>query len=206
MAETSGKGKKRQSYTIQFKKDVVSYAVNHSNRAAASKFNIEPKRVREWRSVAEKFNTVKVNRKRLDGVGRNCLDEELEEEVPCWVYSMRQKMLHVSPKMIIFKAKKIFDDKTTDPASRDTSVASRVWCEKFMRRHGFSLWQKTTTAQKDPPYLTDWLVSFVMHARPLQHQYNFVPHNIAVGNDKLLSGTIWFLKLLLKLLVLKMSQ
>ena len=78
MAEASGKGKTRQSYTIQFKNDVVSYAVNHSNRAAASKFNIEPKRVREWRSVAEKFNTVKVNRKRLDGGWRNCLDAELE--------------------------------------------------------------------------------------------------------------------------------
>ena len=35
------------------------YAVNHSNRAAASKFNIEPKCGREQRSVAEKFNTVK---------------------------------------------------------------------------------------------------------------------------------------------------
>ena len=102
MAEASGKGKKRQSYTIQFKKDVVSYAVNHSNRAAASKFNIEPKRVREWRSLAEKFNTVKVkvNRKRLDDGGRNCLDAELEEEVACWVCSMRQKMLHVSRKTI----------------------------------------------------------------------------------------------------------
>ena len=42
------------------------YAVNHSNRAAASKFNIDPKCVREWGSVAESFNTVKVNRKRLD--------------------------------------------------------------------------------------------------------------------------------------------
>ena len=28
MAEVSGKGKTRQSYTIQFKKDVVLYAVN----------------------------------------------------------------------------------------------------------------------------------------------------------------------------------
>ena len=63
MTEASGKGKTRQSYTIQFKKDVVLYAVNHSNQAAASKFNIEPKRVREWRNVAENFNTVKVNRK-----------------------------------------------------------------------------------------------------------------------------------------------
>ena len=108
MAEASGKEKTRQSYTIQFKNDVVSYAVNHSNRAAASKFNIEPKRVREWRSVAETFNTVKGNRKLVTGGGRNCLDAELEEEVACWVYSMRQKMLPVSRKMIILKAKKIF--------------------------------------------------------------------------------------------------
>ena len=83
MAEASGKEKTRQSYTIQFKNDVVSYAVNHSNRAAAWKFNIEP--VREWRSVAEKFKTAKVNRKRLDGGGRTCLDAESEEEVACWV-------------------------------------------------------------------------------------------------------------------------
>ena len=100
MADALGKGKTGQSYTIQSKKDFVSYAVNHSNRAATSKFNTEPKRVREWRSAVETFNTVKVNRKRLDGAGRNRLDAELEEEVACWVYSMRQKMLHISRKMM----------------------------------------------------------------------------------------------------------
>ena len=67
MAEASEKGKTRQSYTIHFQKDVVPYKVNHSNRAAASKFNVEQKRVREWRSVAGKFNIVKFNRKRLYG-------------------------------------------------------------------------------------------------------------------------------------------
>ena len=35
----------------------------------------------------------------------NCLDAELEE-VGCCIYSMHQKMLHVSWKMIMFKAKK----------------------------------------------------------------------------------------------------
>ena len=170
MTEASGKGRTRQSYRIQFEKNVVLYAVNHRNRATASIFNIEPKRGREWRSVAEKFNIVKVNRKRLDRGGRNCLDAELEEEVACWVYSMRQKMLHVSRKMIMFKAKNIFDDKTTDPVSRNAFVASRGWCEKFMRRHGFSLWRKKATAQKDLSYLIDWLVSLVMHACRLQRQ------------------------------------
>ena len=147
----------------------MSYAVNLSNQAAAPKFNIELKRVREWRRVAEKFNTVKVNRKGLDCGGRNCLDAELEEEVACWVYSMRQKMLHASQKKIMFKAKKNFDDKTTGPASRDAFVANRRCCEKFIRRHEFLLQQKTTTAQKDLSYLIDRLVSFVMHGHQLQH-------------------------------------
>ena len=87
-------------------------------------------------------------------------------------------------------------EKTTDPASRDPFVARRGWCEKFMRRHGFPLGRKTTTAQKDPSCLIDRLVSFVMHARRLQHQYNFVPHNIvaidktAVWNDMVSETTV----------------
>ena len=77
----------------------------------------------------------------------NCLDAELEE-VGCCIYSMHQKMLHVSWKMIMFKAKKIFDDKTTDPASRDAFVARRGWCEKFMRRHGSRYGKKQQLCRK----------------------------------------------------------
>ena len=56
---------------------------------------------------------MKVNKKQLDSGGGNCLDAKLEE-VACWVYSMHQKMHHISQNMIMFKAKKIFDGKTTD--------------------------------------------------------------------------------------------
>ena len=118
---------------------------------------------------------------------------------------MHQKMLHVSRKIIIFKAKKSFDDKTIDPASRDAFVESRGWCEKFMRRHGSSLRRKTTTAQRDALYLIDRLVSFAMHARRLQCQYNFAPHNIVVMDET----AVWkdvVSELLSKLPVLKMSQ
>ena len=107
---------------------------------------------------------------------------------------MCQKMLHVSWKMIMFKAKKVFDDKTTDPANRDAFVASQGLCEKFMKHHGFLLQRKTTTAQKDLSDLIDQLVSFVMLVHQLQCQYNFAPHNIvainkiAVWND-MVSGT-----------------
>ena len=83
----------------------------------------------------------------------------------------------------MFTAKKNFDDKTTGAASRDAFVASRGWCEKFMIGHGFTLRQKTTTAQEHPSYLIDRLVSFVMHVRRLQRQYNFAPHNIVAMDE-----------------------
>ena len=52
-----------------------------------------------------------------------------------------------------------------------------------MRRHEFSLRRKTKTAQKDPSYLIDRLVSFVMHARRVQRQYNFAPRNIVAIDE-----------------------
>ena len=52
-----------------------------------------------------------------------------------------------------------------------------------MRRHEFSLRRKTKTAQEDPSYLIDRLVSFVMHTRQLQRQYNFSLHNIVAVDE-----------------------
>ena len=80
--------------------------------------------------------------------------------------------------------------------TRDAFVASRGWCEKCMRSHGFSLRRKSTAAQRDASYLIDQLVSFAMHARQLQRQYNFAPHNIvamdetAVSNDMVSTTTV----------------
>ena len=148
---TSHKGKKKCSYTMEFKRQVVAYAVENSNRSAASHYGMEPKRVREWEKDLDKIKETKSSRQRLEGGGRKCIDEEFEDELVHWIYEQRSKMLHVSRKMIMWKAKSMFGEKNNDPATRDSFVASRGWCEKFMRRHGFSLRRKTTTTQKDPP-------------------------------------------------------
>ena len=52
-----------------------------------------------------------------------------------------------------------------------------------MGHHGFSLQSKTATMQKDHSYLIDWRVSFVIHARRLQRQYSFAPHNIVAIDE-----------------------
>ena len=41
-------------------------------------------------------------------------------------------MLHVNRKMIMFKAKQMYDEKNKDPATQEGFTASQGWLEKFM--------------------------------------------------------------------------
>ena len=192
----TARGKKKRSYSMEFKKQVVIYAEANSNRSAASRFDVEPKRVREWKKDIDKINATKSKRQRLDGGGRKCIDADLEQDLVHWIYEKRSRMLHVSRKMIMWKAKSIFEEKNEDPALKDTFLASRGWCEKFMRRHGFSLRRKTTTAQKDPAYMVDRIVAYVMHVRRLQKQFSFHDTDIIamdetpVWNDMVSNTTV----------------
>ena len=97
----SSKGKKKRSFSMEFKKQVVIYAEANSNRSAASYFDVEPKRVREWKKDIDKIKATKSKRERLDGGGRKCIDADLEEDLVHWIYEKRSKMLHVSRKMIM---------------------------------------------------------------------------------------------------------
>ena len=47
-------------------------------------------------------------------------------------------MLHVSRTKIRAKAKAMFDDKTDDPAVKESFIASSGWVQNFMKRHHLS--------------------------------------------------------------------
>ena len=94
----SSKGKKKRSYSTEFKKQAVVYAEANSNRCAASHFDVEPKRVREWKKDFEKIKSTKSNRQRLDGGGRKCIDEDLEEDLVHWIYEKRSKICMLAEK------------------------------------------------------------------------------------------------------------
>ena len=66
---------------MEFKKNVVVYAVRNSSRSAAITFNVEPMCVREWRNSLENMLSLKSSRQRLEGGGRKCIYEELEERL-----------------------------------------------------------------------------------------------------------------------------
>ena len=86
---------------MEFKNQVVVYAEKNNNRPVASLFDVEPKRVREWKKDFQKIKSTKPNRQRLDGGGRKCIDENLEQDLVHWIYEKRSKMLRVSRKMVM---------------------------------------------------------------------------------------------------------
>ena len=135
---TSRKGSKIKSYTMSFKQTVAKFAKENSINSASMKFKVDRKRIREWINNLEKISTKKSTRKRLDGGGRKPMIVEIEENLLEWIYERRSKMLHVSRKMIRIKAKAMFDEKTDDPAVKESFVASSGWIQNFMKRHHLS--------------------------------------------------------------------
>ena len=68
--ETSAK--KRKSYTVAFKLEVVDYARKTSREAAARHFAVDGKRIREWCKTDQQLSLLAdgdKKRQRLDGWG-----------------------------------------------------------------------------------------------------------------------------------------
>ena len=78
---TSHKGGKIHSYTVSFKITAIQYAELHGNRAAERKFNVDRKRIREWRAKRDEIGNMSAKvkgkeRKRCDGAGRKPFSEK----------------------------------------------------------------------------------------------------------------------------------
>ena len=125
---------------------------------------------------------MKGKRFRVEGGGRTLTDNELEGEVLNWIHQQRENILRVSRKLIMFKAKAIFDEKC-DEALKESFIVSNGWLVKFTKRNHLSLRRRTTIAQKDPSHLVSKLVGYVMHGRRLSINCNYAPGSIIAMDE-----------------------
>ena len=96
----SHKGRKRHKYSPEVKKQAIAYAEIYGNRPASRHFQVDERRIREWRGkkiqnegvLATRGNKGK-QRSRLCGAGRKPLGTKLEEVLMEWVESRRSRGL-----------------------------------------------------------------------------------------------------------------
>ena len=105
--EASGKGKKGHSYSISTKLEAIAYAESNGKEAAARKFRVDAKRIREWcqkkAELESELETSANPRKRLHRGGRKPPSTELEDRVLEWIHDMRARGQHVSRRIKAFK-------------------------------------------------------------------------------------------------------
>ena len=196
-ASQSHAGKKINSYSTEFKLEAVRFAFEcNSNYKAVKKFNVDRKRIREWRANQSKLESASCKRKRLDSAGRKPFDLDIEEVLLEWVHERRSNGFRVSRKMIRSKARFLHEEKCKEMELPPTFTASIGWVQKFMTRHGLCIRRKTTESQKDPEKLIDKLIAYVLQARRLHIKFSYSDSDIiamdetAVWQDMLSNTTV----------------
>ena len=196
-ASQSHAGKKINSYSTEFNLEAIWFAVEcNSNHKAAKKFNVDWKRIREWRANQSKLESASCKRKRLDRAGRRPFDLDIEKVLLEWVHEQCSNGFCVSRKMIRIKARFLHEEKCKEMELPPTFTASIGWVQKFMIRHGLCIQRKTTESQKDPKNLIDKLIAYVLQARRLRVKFSYSDSDVisvdetAVWQDMLSNTTV----------------
>ena len=148
---------KRQSYMTSEKLKIIQFAEEHGNRAAQREFGIAESNVCLWRKSKE--NLQKMPRLQRADCGRKAAWPPLKQDLMAWITEKRNNGLAIPPAMVRLKEFEISKDpKYEIPAGQ--FKASNHWCQRFMKRNGLSLRQKTTLAQCLPPDYEEKIVQF----------------------------------------------
>ena len=59
-----------RAYSMKFKMEVIKYAEQNSHRSAGTKFQVDVKRVKEWRKQSDEISVSNAKKQRLAGGGR----------------------------------------------------------------------------------------------------------------------------------------
>ena len=102
----------------------------------------------------------------------------LETDLLGWIKEKRNNGLAILPSLVRLKALEMAkDEKYGIPAGH--FKAGNHWCQRFMKRNGLSLRQKTTLAQRLPEDYEEKIIRFHCFVINLRKEHNYPLHVIA---------------------------
>ena len=145
----------RSSYSASEKLQILQYAKNHGQRAAARNFTIDHFMISHWEKQEETLKSAKgkidalVQKKR-----QNIL--KLKASLKIWLTEFRKDGIAVTPKIVKTHMKEILINQFAHiyPNS-ENFLASERWFYGFLKRSGYSLRRKTKIGQKLPIHLDE---------------------------------------------------
>ena len=132
---TSHKGQSLHSYTVAFKLKVVNFAKENNNSRAARLFDVDRKRVIDWRKSEQHLISIeeKNKRKRLSGGGIKITDIDIEERLKLWIQKRRETGAKLTGMAVKMECKRLISEK-----GNQSFKASCGWLRRFMKRNKLS--------------------------------------------------------------------
>src|SRR3954468_3705093 len=136
----------RSSYSVEQKKNVVSYAKQHGRNKAAKHFNLNSSMVGRWVKASEGWTTEANKNSKRVGAGRKAFYPEAETKLYTWLMEQRKQGFAVTYAILRLKMLDILRE--ADMIGLYGNVVenfktSNRWISAFMKRHKLS-WRRRT--------------------------------------------------------------
>lgn len=130
---------KRMKYSAKYKLLVIKFAEETNNCAAARKYNVNEKLVRDWRKNADKLS--QMPKSKCADRGKTCQWPELENELVTWIEDQRKSGYIVTRNMIRLRALSIAKNMNIVDFKGTVN-----WVSRFLKRHDLVLRKKIVVA------------------------------------------------------------
>jgi transposase-like protein len=154
--------RQRASYSVEQKRVVVTYALQHGRNSAARHFELDAAMVGRWVKASKNWSNETNSDSKRVGSGRKAFYPEAEEELYTWVLEQRKKALavtFVTIRLTMFEILKKPDMVALYGDQLDF-IATFRWLTGFMKRYNLALRRRTRISQKLPEQTTELLANF----------------------------------------------
>ncbi|KAL7076999.1 hypothetical protein ACQ4LE_003749 [Meloidogyne hapla] len=155
--------RKKKSYTVDFKLEVVEFAKNHNASEACRQFNVDRRRIRDWTQQADKLKELRdstpihIQKRRLTGAGRHIHNVEFEKNLLEWIKEKQSKGEKLSRRIIKMQASQMSSNYP------ECFEASEGWLQKFLKRNNISCQNPNNTTNQETKEYDKEIFDFALY-------------------------------------------